>query len=410
MPHGVEGDVHRRFCKLNRRLMLNQRREEASACSPSFIVSCMESWNPPAPAIRKKSAQKSDDEPDCSPLDGDVDSDCCTDDEADSSTLSASPPNVPFASNVKFQSSKSKRPYNERGEKVAYVATKAIIKDENRASELDFARHKATARARLLVDMVNSDGQGDRHIHGRVLGNFAVKEVTSHDGEDVILERTLNTQESKKALTHGPFMCMVQPTWIRPKIKFLMDTGCRHDLISPRKVEKHDLETLVSQETVSFQTANGVINTDMVSNFQTESFKEPMNVHVLEDTPSKLSTGKRCIKQRYGFVWPPGLDSFMIDSDGERTPFRERRHSVHSSSGKFPWKKPEDLPVYLREEAENGEVPEIGDDHEIEVEGEGAKVRRAKVAALKNEAKSHTSLSQPIERSMHSCQDDALPN
>ena len=52
----------------------------------------------------------------------------------------------------------------------------------------------------------------------------------------------------------------------RKKIKFLMDTGCGHDLISQKKIEKHDLETL-APEPISFQTANGVTDTDLVSNF-----------------------------------------------------------------------------------------------------------------------------------------------
>ena len=92
------------------------------------------------------------------------------------------------------------------------------------------------------------------------------------------------------------FMCMVQPLLLKSKIKFLMDTGCGHDLISQTKVEKHDLETLVGQETVSFQAA--------ISNFKTESFEEPINAYILDDTPSVLSIGKRCMKQRYGFLCP----------------------------------------------------------------------------------------------------------
>ena len=34
-----------------------------------------------------------------------------------------------------------------------------------------------------------------------------------------------------------------------------MDTGCGHDLIAQKKIEKHNLETLVTPEPISFQTA-----------------------------------------------------------------------------------------------------------------------------------------------------------
>ena len=45
---------------------------------------------------------------------------------------------------------------------------------------------------------------------------------------------------------------------------------------------------------------------------------EPINAYVLDDTPSVLSVGKRCMKQGYGFVWPPGDNPFMINPDGKR--------------------------------------------------------------------------------------------
>ena len=136
------------------------------------------------------------------------------------------------------------------------------------------------------------------------------------------MEQDLNMSESKKVKTFGKVTCMVQPTWIRSKIKFLMDTGCGHDLISQHKVEKHGLETLVSQEAISFQTANGVTDTDLISNFQTESesFREPIKAYVLDDAPSVLSVEKRCMKQGYGFSWPPGSDAFMINPNGKRIP------------------------------------------------------------------------------------------
>ena len=237
---------------------------------------------------------------------------------------------------------------------------------------------------------------------------------------------------------------MVQPTWIRSKIKFLMDTGCGHDLISQRKVEKHGLETLVSEEAISFQTANGVTNTDLISNFQTESFTEPINAYVLDDTPSVLSVGKRCMKQGYGFVWPPGENPFMINPEGKRislfvngdTPYVRagsqksiahydelastikailEQEKVESSEKALkavataivaaPGEKEvpdgpaeEYSPDFVPDEVPGEEVPAeeagrppdpMGDDdeREIEVEGEGAPTRKAKVGTLKAEAK-----------------------
>ena len=169
---------------------------------------------------------------------------------------------------------------------------------------------------------MEDDAQGDRHVYVRVPGSSRVREIFFYDSEDLLMEQDLNMSESKKVKTFGKVTCMVQPTWIRSKIKFLMDTGCGHDLISQHKVEKHGLETLVSQEAISFQTANGVTDTDLISNFQTESesFREPIKAYVLDDAPSVLSVEKRCMKQGYGFSWPPGSDAFMINPNGKRIP------------------------------------------------------------------------------------------
>ena len=124
--------------------------------------------------------------------------------------------------------------------------------------------------------------------------------------------------DCKKVIDRLMFRCLVQPTFLRKKIKLFMDTGCGHDLISQKKIAKHELETLATPEPVSFQTANGIIDTDLVSNFQTESFAEPINAYVLDDTPSVLSIGKRCMNQNYSFLWPPGRDPFVINPEEKR--------------------------------------------------------------------------------------------
>ena len=267
-------------------------------------------------------------------------------------------------------------------------------------------------------------------------------------------EYDIGPNKSKEIKKFSRVTGMVQPTWIRSKIKILMDTGCGHDLMSQRKVEKHGLETLVSEEAISFQTANGVTNTDLISNFQTESFTEPINAYVLDDAPSVLSVGKRCMKQGHGFVWPPGEDPFMINLDGKRIslfvngdiPYiragsqksvahdDELAATIKSILDKVKEGNPENAlnavaatteaaaapgeeeepdddvegysPDEIPDEVPEEEVPadEAGrppdppddgderahredDEREIEVEGEGAPIRKAKVGTLKAEAK-----------------------
>eukprot|EP00439_Symbiodinium_sp_Y106_P022386 s5610_g2.t1 len=207
-------------------------------------------WNPSAPAIWKRSSYIADDESECSSIDSDMDSDCSTDDEAFGT---ASPTKLPkhrqvsFAKDVRFQSTKPRRSYKDRGQAVVKVDVTSMVNGADRATELEFAKHKAR--------------------------EFRVAFYDFYDGEDQIMERNLTAVDSKRVIDKGVFRCMVQPVILRKKIKFLMDTGCGHDLISKKKIERHDLETLVTPEPISFQTANGITDTDLVSNFQADSFK-----------------------------------------------------------------------------------------------------------------------------------------
>ena len=102
-------------------------------------------------------------------------------------------------------------------------------------TELEFAKHKARLKAQIMKDMVNDEKEGDRVSYVRLPGTSQVAEVAFYDGEDQIMERNLNAVDSKKVIDNGIFRCMVQPVILRKKIKFLMDTGCGHDLISQKK-------------------------------------------------------------------------------------------------------------------------------------------------------------------------------
>ncbi|CAE7237198.1 unnamed protein product, partial [Symbiodinium sp. CCMP2456] len=229
------------------------------------------------------------------------------------------------------------------GEEIIKVDTDELIESENSVNELGVAMHKARLKAQLMIDMIEDDKPGDRRVYIGVPGS---------------------------------------------KIKFLMGAGCGHDLISQRKVEK----------------------------------------------------------QGYGFVWPPGKDPFMINPDGKRIslfvngdiPYvragsrkagpcddeiaasikaifdnigEEKTRKVHMMMKpkdllmmkyqqmkhlvkKYRWQKREGLQNRLTEEND------AEDETEIEVEGEGAPIREAKIGTLEAEAKTPA----------HLCEDETLPN
>ena len=154
---------------------------------------------------------------------------------------------------MRFQSTKPRRSYKDKDQTVVKVDVMSMVNDANRATELEFAKHKARLKAQIMKDMVDDEEDGDRVTYVRLPGTSQVAEVAFYDCEDQIMERNLTAVDSKRVIDKGVFRCMVQPVILRKKIKFLMDTGCGHDLISKKKIERHDLETLVTPEPISFQ-------------------------------------------------------------------------------------------------------------------------------------------------------------
>ena len=109
-------------------------------------------------------------------MDSDADSECSTDDEAvgiapkpkskgrrTQSTDSEAKKKVTFASDVRFQSSKPRRSYKDRGDKVIKVnVEKRFVDNYNRTTELGFSMHKARLKAQMMSDMLQDGKPGDR--------------------------------------------------------------------------------------------------------------------------------------------------------------------------------------------------------------------------------------------------------
>ena len=110
-------------------------------------------------------------------------------------------------------------------------------------------------------------------------------------------------------------MCITVPVEERDK-RFIMDSGSGHDLISAKKVDRMDLPTY-DDAVVNFHTANGVTSSTKRSDIKFEAFDEPAQAHILEDTPSVMSMGKRCVDLGYSFIWPSGKTPYMIDPNGD---------------------------------------------------------------------------------------------
>ena len=73
--------------------------------------------------------------------DNDADSDYSIDDEMTRRILSAKPQKekrVSFTKSGRFQSSRSRRSYQERGDRIVKLDAKNLVENENQRNELDF--------------------------------------------------------------------------------------------------------------------------------------------------------------------------------------------------------------------------------------------------------------------------------
>ena len=143
-------------------------------------------------------------------------------------------------------------------------------------------------------------------------------------------KRLLTCRTTKEIIPHvqGKYgrrdniMCITMPIKLKDR-RFIMDSGSGHDLVSSPRVDQMDIDTYQCDR-VNFHTANGVTSTSTMVDLDFDTFNEPAKAHVLEDTPSVLSLGKRCMEQGYTFVWPNGREPYMINSEGD-----EIRMEVH---------------------------------------------------------------------------------
>ena len=92
-----------------------------------------------------------------------------------------------------------------------------------------------------------------------------------------------------------------------PGIRYwLVDTGCPVDLIGIKSMpEKFKDHVYKSEDPQDFDTANGSLPADKQVNVQVEGIPRPAEPYTLEESFDVLTVGKRCVREGYGFHWPP---------------------------------------------------------------------------------------------------------
>ncbi len=99
----------------------------------------------------------------------------------------------------------------------------------------------------------------------------------------------------------------------------IADTGSAYDLVSKPIAEKHASAISSCGSNISLATAKGVEKVGRQMALQWGSLEGPTSALVLDNTPSVVSIGKRCLQAHWGFHWPAGSQSpYFIRSDGSK--------------------------------------------------------------------------------------------
>ena len=212
------------------------------------------------------------------------------------------------------KSSRKSQTYSKGHNKLGRT-TDEVRKDEQWAYSCRLARSRGKAMAIILDEKYDYSDIEVLIIVGPTLDIMIRIEYDDDDvTREVFTENDVQHIDGRYGKRDN-IMCITVPVEERDK-RFIMDSGSGHDLISAKKVDRMDLPTY-DDAVVNFHTANGVTSSTKRSDIKFEAFDEPAQAHILEDTPSVMSMGKRCVDLGYSFIWPSGKTPYMIDPNGD---------------------------------------------------------------------------------------------
>ena len=215
-----------------------------------------------------------------------------------------------------YVKSSRKSQTHSKGHNKLGKTTDEVRKDEQWAYSCRLARSRGKAMAIILDEKY--DFRDIDEVLTIVGPSLDIVIRIEHDDDDITREVFTENYVQHIDGRYGKrdnVMCITVPVEERDK-RFIMDSGSGHDLISAKKIDRMDLPTY-DDMVVNFHTANGVTSSTKRSDIKFEAFDEPAQAHILEDTPSVMSMGKRCIDLGYSFIWPSGKTPYMIDSNGD---------------------------------------------------------------------------------------------
>ena len=213
-----------------------------------------------------------------------------------------------------YQEGLPKRIYRDPNKPYVFRKIDDLIDEQSKS---DNTLGSVRARARAII-MARCGFHRDVNEVRIIIGpKFDMLVKLDNDQEDLIFTEELVAHEVERSLKKSKnLMCISLPVQAKDR-RFILDSGSGHDLISARKAERMNLKQRTC-DPIIFHTANGSTATQTEAEIDLGTFDMTSQAYVLDDTPSVMSLGKRCMEEGYSFVWPSGKMPFMVTKNGER--------------------------------------------------------------------------------------------
>ena len=213
-----------------------------------------------------------------------------------------------------YQEGLPKRTYRDPNKSYVFRKIDELTDDQSK-SDNTLGSVRARARA-IIMDRCGLHRFVDE-VRIIIGPKFDMLVKLDNDHEDLVFIEELVEHKVGKSLKKSKnMMCISLPVQAKDR-RFILDSGSGHDLISARKAERMNLKQRTC-DPIMFHTANGSTATQTEAEIDLGTFDMTSHAYVLDDTPSVMSLGKRCMEEEYSFVWPSGKMPFMITKDGER--------------------------------------------------------------------------------------------
>ena len=128
-------------------------------------------------------------------------------------------------------------------------------------------------------------------------------------GDACVLELTLSKRSASEV--------MAAAAKVQKRVRRLMlDSGCGIDLIGMHDLSVEERKLVSAYQELLLRTANGKTSTKGLARLKVDGITELIEAYVLENTPSLLSLGKRCMEHGYRFSWEPYQIPRLFDPRG----------------------------------------------------------------------------------------------